>query len=491
MQDEYDYSFENRKDSGEPDASPSEKERSPQDTSSPLSGGADSSPFIDKSPSRTPDTPQPTPPIYDNGFQSPYWESRGSGTGGRPPRRQGSASKKVIAISALFVVLFVSSIMVFRGTGNSENGDKSSGGGTSPNDIFDSYDDNYGDYYDSFEDYFADYYDGAVSGVYSIPTVQADSSVSLQLAAAAEELTIQEVYVKLLPSVVGIMGGAEGTDLSWGSGIILSSDGYIITNAHVIDGCDSATVTLSDGREFDASLVGADTRSDIAVLKIEATGLSAAEFSDLSSMAVGDECVAIGNPLGEDFCGTMTNGIISAISRDVVYNGYSMTLLQTNTAINEGNSGGPLINMYGQVIGITNMKMVSYYSTIEGIGFAIPTTVVKTVVDELMGAGFVSGEPSLGITCGSISTTAAGYFTLPEGLYVSGVVEASDAYVKGVRIGDIITEANGEPITSTEEITAVKSGLEIGDSIEFTIYRDGETFTVEVMLMDRHELYGN
>ena len=159
------------------------------------------------------------------------------------------------------------------------------------------------------------------------------------------ELTLQEIYTKCLPSVVGIRTELSTSQYSMGTGIIMTADGYIVTNTHVLDGGYAVTVTLSDGTEHEAKLVGADTISDLAVLKIEVTGLSPAQFGDSSGLQVGDSVVTIGNPLGEDLRGTMTNGIISAINRDITYDGHLMTLIQTNAAINEGNSGGPLINM--------------------------------------------------------------------------------------------------------------------------------------------------
>ena len=189
---------------------------------------------------------------------------------------------------------------------------------------------------------------------------------------------------------------------NWGTGVILSADGLILTNTHVIEGCDSAKVTLFDDREFEAKLIGADTISDIAVLKIEAAGLPAAEFGESGSLVVGDPVAAIGNPLGETFRSTLTDGIISAIERGISYKGRTMTLLQTNTALNEGNSGGALFNMYGQVVGITNMKMMSSYSSIEGIGFAIPSATVREVVNSIVRFGEVRGRPSIGITVGAI-----------------------------------------------------------------------------------------
>ena len=232
-----------------------------------------------------------------------------------------------------------------------------------------------GGFSDDFEEFFKNYYTGVDLQRTDINIPRADlPDYAMELQThEREEMSLKELYERCAPSVVAISGYKDGQNgYNWGTGVVLSEDGLILTNTHVIDGCDSAKVTLSDDRELDAKLVGADGISDLAVLKIEAEGLTPAEFGESGSLQVGESVAAIGNPLGETFRSTLTDGIISAIERGISYQGHSMTLLQTNTAINEGNSGGALFNMYGKVIGITNMKMMSSYSSIEGIGFAIP-----------------------------------------------------------------------------------------------------------------------
>lgn len=304
------------------------------------------------------------------------------------------------------------------------------------------------------------------------------------------ELSLKELYEKCARSTVSIKGYVNGEEgYYWGSGVILSRDGLILTNTHVIEGCDSVSVTLYDDSEHEAKLVGADTTSDIAVLKIDAKGLPPAEFGESADLSVGDRVAAIGNPLGEEFRMTLTDGIISAIERGINYNGHSMNLLQTNTAINEGNSGGALYNMYGQVIGITNMKMMGSYSSIEGIGFAIPSATVRSVTDALIKYGEVRGRPSIGITVGPVTETAAEHYELPSGLYVSAVSEGSDAKEKGIKEGDIILEANGKELQYTEDLLEIKNSLQVGDSISFTVWRDGETFEVDVLLVDTNDIY--
>ena len=224
-------------------------------------------------------------------------------------------------------------------------------------------------------------------------------------------------------------------------------------------------------------------------MKIDARGLVPAVFGESDELRVGDEVAALGNPLGEEFLATLTDGIVSAIDRGVSVDGHSMNLIQTNTAINEGNSGGALLNMYGQVIGVTNMKMMSSYSSIEGIGFAIPSSTVRVVVNALIKEGEVRGRPAIGVTVGAIPEEAAEHYELPEGLYVSIATEGTDAWEKGIREGDIITDVNGKPARTTNDILSVRDTLQVGDTITFTIWREGESFDVEVVIGDINDIY--
>ena len=339
--------------------------------------------------------------------------------------------------------------------------------------------------------FFDSYYDAIDTSTVEVNIARGElpAGFALELQKSkGKELSLQELYEKCSPSIVAISGYIDGKiGYNWGTGVILSEDGLILTNTHVIEDCDRATVTLYDDREFEAILIGADTISDIAVLKIEAKDLPAAEFGESDSLVVGDRVAAIGNPLGETFRSTLTDGIISAIARGISYKGRSMNLLQTNTALNEGNSGGALFNMYGQVIGITNMKMMS--SGIEGIGFAIPSSTVQEVVNSIVVNGEVRGRPSIGITVGAIPPEAMSEYDIPSGLYISDVIESSDAYAKGIRKGDILLEVNHIAVSTTTEVGDIKSAYGVGDSLLFTIWRDGETFEVEVLLMDTNDLY--
>lgn len=349
---------------------------------------------------------------------------------------------------------------------------------------------------EDFRDFFDNFYvaDDSLQGS-NIQQAGTGSGVTMELVSSRgrEELTLQEVYAKCIDSTVGIKATVNGNTMSysWGTGIVMTSDGYILTNAHVIEGADEAFVILSDGSEYAAKLVGEDPQTDVAVLKVRAAGLTPAEFGVSDELMVGDQVVAIGNPLGSELSGTMTNGIVSAINRNVSYDGRTLTLLQTNAALNEGNSGGPLINMYGQVIGITNMKMAASYTevTIEGIGFAIPTSFAKTIVDQLIDGGEVSGRPGMGITVGAIPAEAAEHYDLPEGLYILSVSEGSDAEKQGIRSGDVLTHVNGIQVLTTQDVLDIRDQYGVGDTLTLTIFRDGVSFDVQIELYDINKLY--
>ena len=303
-------------------------------------------------------------------------------------------------------------------------------------------------------------------------------------------LTRQEIYTKCLPSIVSIQGDST-TMSSQGTGIIMTANGYIITNHHVIDGAAEVSVSLLDGSaSYKARLVGSDTATDLAVLKVEAEGLTAAEFGDSSLLQVGDLALAVGNPLGEQLPGTMTDGIISYIDRSVNVDGYDMQLIQTSAALNSGNSGGALLNEYGQVVGVTTLKMSSNWDTIEALGFAIPTATVKTIVDDLIAHGHVTGRPTIGITvCAVSDLTGEEAEGLPnDGLYILSVEEASDAWKQGLREGDVLTRANGQLLSVIDDLNDQKTGLQVGDTISLTVWRDGETFEVEVALVEQYLL---
>ncbi len=339
--------------------------------------------------------------------------------------------------------------------------------------------------YDDFREYFENYYTS--SDEIAMPTAPTGTGMTLDLyASRGEELTLQEIYDKVSPAVVGITTYTDGMRYVWGTGVVFSPDGYIITNTHILQGCDNAMVTFTDGREFEAKLVGADAASDIAVIVIEGEDLPYARFGRSGNLQVGDQVAAIGNPVSPSYAGTMTNGIISAINRNILYQGHTMTLLQTNAALNEGNSGGPLIDTRGQIIGITNMKiMSSYMVTVEGIGFAIPSAVVKQIADQLMDKGYVPGEPTIGIVAGPVGREAMDLYDLPEGVYVTEVSEGSDALEKGLMEGDVITHVNGTAVSTVAEVNLIKEDMAVGDTLTLTVYREGESFEMEIALVDK------
>ena len=331
-------------------------------------------------------------------------------------------------------------------------------------------------------------------------TTQSDdssSSDSAQLAAyknGKKVLTIPEIAEQVGPSVVGVInkttvqpqkyydpfsgryyyssgdGSTDGQTVEQGSGsgIIFQDDGYIVTNQHVIDGASEISVILNTGDEFTAKLVGQDTKTDLAVLKIDpgSTKLTAA------TVQVGETAVAIGNPMGQEFSGSVTSGIISAVNRTMNIDNRTYNLLQTDAAINSGNSGGALINQYGEVIGINSVKLST--TGVEGMGFAIAISEAKPIIDDLMASGYVTGRPLVGI---GIKDT--GY-----GLFIGSVSEGSGAAEAGLKVNDMILEVDGQKVSSTEEVNEIRDKKKAGDYLTFKILRDGETMEVQVRLME-------
>ena len=314
------------------------------------------------------------------------------------------------------------------------------------------------------------------------PTVQpqdptGESLPDETLPLAAEPLSWQQVYKKVIPSVVSVV--CTGTySSSSGTGVIMDAKGYIITNAHVVEDALEIQVLLHDGRTVIAQCLGMDVISDLAVLYVEADGLTAAEFGDSDVLEVGDEVVAIGDPLGVKLRGTMTDGIISAINRGLEINGRTMSLIQTTAALNSGNSGGPLVNCYGQVIGINTMKISDYTSSggVEGLGFAIPMTSVKGVVEQLATNGYVAGRPDLGLEGQMISQFYQHYYRLPAGMMITWVDPESDAAALGIREGDILLYLDGQRITSLSVYQETVNGLEVDQQVSAMIYRSGKEY---------------
>ena len=300
-------------------------------------------------------------------------------------------------------------------------------------------------------------------------------------------MSLQEIYETNIPAVVSI-SAATGSGSSTGTGVVLSANGYLVTNYHVIRQALAINVTLTDERELRATLVGEDPVSDLAVLRVDAEDLTPAQFGDSDGVRVGDSVVAIGDPLGVELRGTMTDGIVSAISRDVQVDGRVMNLIQTNAALNSGNSGGPLINRFGQVIGINTMKIGTFAdsSGVEGLGFAIPSATVKEIVNQLLSQGYVSGRPWLGIEVESYSTFYQRFYRVPKGVYVTDVQAGSPAEAADLRIGDIILAADGSAVTDMDALNTQLYTHAPGDSMTFSVYRNGRQGEVTVTLEEKH-----
>lgn len=325
-------------------------------------------------------------------------------------------------------------------------------------------------------------------------TKNQDASFSFSQLSDSERtpMSTVDIATKVGPAVVGISCVSEYRSFfgqtyeqeGSGSGIIVSSDGYVVTNNHVIEGVKSVKVVLNTGKEYEAKIVGADTKTDLAVLKIEAEDLTVATLGDSSACQVGELAVAIGNPLGQELAGTVTVGVISAVNRSIQTSddGTTMNLLQTDAAINPGNSGGALVNAYGEVIGINSMKFSG--NNVEGIGFAIPINDAKPVVSDLIAGGYVKGRPLIGISIKQISPEIAAINDLPAGLYVADVSVGGAAEKAGIKKGDVIIAVDGKIVETAKEVNAIRDTHQAGDTMKFEISRDGENMTVDVVLQE-------
>ena len=332
----------------------------------------------------------------------------------------------------------------------------------------------------------------------SAPTLQinskpeSDSSNSSDNYDTADGMAGEDIYKKVNPSVVSVISTtSEGTGS--GSGVIMSKDGYITTNNHVVDGAQSVSVQLSDGTSLDAEIIGTDEQTDLAVIKVTPTSdLTAAEFSDSDELEPGEYAYAIGSPGGVQFANTITGGRISAINRDLTVNDRVMTLIQTDASINNGNSGGALINKYGQVVGITSAKLSGNAfgsATVEGMGFAIPINTAKDIVDELIQNGYVSGRPSIGIT-GQNVESADGKVS---GVQVYSIDSRAKAASEGLQVGDVITAVDGTPTPDMDKVNELKQDKKAGDKLTLSVYRisTGKTLNITITLTDSHDLEGD
>lgn len=310
---------------------------------------------------------------------------------------------------------------------------------------------------------------------------------------------IPDIVEQVGPSVVGITtlsnvkttfpaGSTEET--SYGSGFVISKDGYILTNNHVIENGTSYKVWTMDGTEYEATLIGRDATSEIAVLKVDATNLTVAPIGDSTTLRVGETTIAIGNPLGKELAGTVTKGIVSALNREVYYNGRSFHMIQTDTPINLGNSGGPLLNIKGEVIGINTMKSViaGYDSSgetvdAEGIGFAIPINDAIAIAKQIILQGGIQ-YPGIGVSVSAVSAENAQKYNVPQGLLVEQVTTGMSAETAGVKANDIITAVDGVETKTTDTLINAIKAKKVGESITLTIYRDGMTGQITVQIAD-------
>ena len=309
----------------------------------------------------------------------------------------------------------------------------------------------------------------------------------------SKELTTAEIYAKYVNSCVGItvdivstnVFGQTVTGAAAGSGFVITEDGYILTNYHVIDGANSIKVTFDNGKEYTATYVGGEEKNDIAVIKVDATGLTPVVIGKSSDMLVGEQVTTIGNPLGE-LTFSESTGIISALDRSITMSdGRQMNMIQTDCAINSGNSGGPLFNSHGEVIGIVSAKYSSgsnsSSASVEGLGFAIPMDDVANMVSDLVKNGYVTGKPIMGISVADVDESVTSY-GVPQGAIIRVVTPDLCGAKAGLQAGDIVTKIDNTDVTSASDLTSAIGNYKPGDKVTLTIFRSGETKTVEVTL---------
>ena len=316
------------------------------------------------------------------------------------------------------------------------------------------------------------------------------SEITVKQVSGQTLMSPAEVYASTVNSVVSINCSSVSTNIfgqsvqsaSSGSGFIITQDGYIVTNHHVISGASSVTVTMYNGTEYPATVVGSDSDYDVAVLKINATDLQPVTLGNSSSVNVGDSVLAIGNPLGE-LTFSMSQGIVSCCDRAINVDGTPFNMIQVDASINPGNSGGPLMNLYGEVVGIVSAKYSSYSdTTVEGLGFAIPIGDVQAIITDIMENGQVTDKPSFGITAGTMTEQMAAQYQIEQksGAFVYSVNKGGAGEKAGLRMGDVITKVDSTDIASMEDLTAAKKGHKAGDTVTVTYVRDGSSHTTSL-----------
>ena len=437
---------------------------------------------------------------YDNpyssapGGQQPYWNPYGQGP--QPPHKMGGGLKVflwflgVVAVGLLASFLYfsfrpdllksdISSSASPRASQGSSSSASSGFNGTLPKDPNSS----------------SSGSNSVIGGVTGNGTDPKSAGITTVKKPSGAAMTAQEVYRKLIQSVVGVETTITATtngesETGEGTGIVATSDGYILTNAHVVNysRSNSVKVVMHDNKTYQAKVVGYDKTSDLAVLKINATGLSPATFGDANEMEIGEQVLAIGNPGGLSFAGSLTGGMISALNRTIEsHSDNGMTYIQTDAAINPGNSGGPLVNMYAQVVGINSNKIAA--TGYEGMGFAIPLSKAQTIINQLVRSGYVSGRTRLGIKVQEVASAQASLYGVPAGVIIRSIDSDSDMTRAGGQVGDIITAADGQKITSTDDLYAMLNNHKPGDTISMTVYTggitgSGTTKTIKVKLLE-------
>ena len=436
---------------------------------------------------------QPQQPKTPNSTYQPYGQQFSPQPNGQPPKKKMNGGLKAFlwiigVLAALFVVGFCSygvymtyhqSSLTKSQTGSSASSQQSP---------------------DSSEKSSSSDVQGAVSGNGTDPN---SSGLVIEEQPTTNELSAKEVYKKVAASVVSVITSVQGASsssdgTSQGSGIVATTDGYIITNAHVVNYSKTyqVKVILYNKKEYKGTVVGFDKTTDLAVIKIDAKDLSPAQFGNADNLSVGDWVMAIGNPAGVEFSSSLTRGIVSALNRTVAtYSASGMTYIQTDAAINPGNSGGALVNMYGQVVGINSIKIAA--TGYEGMGFAIPISKAKTIIDALITKGYVSGRTRLGISAIAVTDEQVQEYGVPQGVAIAVIDSDSSLKNSGIVKGDIITKADDKAITTMEGLYAILNLHKPGDTMKLTVYRAAEgttkskTFDVKIKLLeDKGETQG-
>ena len=315
-------------------------------------------------------------------------------------------------------------------------------------------------------------------------------SVQVKTVDGQTKMEPAEVYASVVNSAVSINCSATSTNIfgqttqsaSSGSGFIITEDGYVVTNYHVISGASSVQVTLYNGDTYDATVIGGDSDYDVAVLKIEASGLQPVTLGESADVNVGDTVLAIGNPLGE-LTFSMSQGIVSSCDRAINVDGTPFNMIQVDCSINPGNSGGPLVNLYGEVVGIVSAKYSSYSSTaVEGLGFAIPISDVRSIITDIMENGAVTDKAYMAITAGTMTEQMAAQYNIDvtQGVFVYSVVSGGAGDKAGLRLGDVITKMGDKTLTSRQDLSAAMKGYRAGDTVTLTVYRNCQYIETEL-----------